>query len=352
VSLVLAGGGIKGLAHIGVLRALEERGIEPSLVVGVSMGAIVASAWATGRRVREMEDRALALTRRDVFRIAHVDMALRRMLSPAVYRRDPLDRILDDLLGDRIFTDLPRRLLVNTVDLTSGHQMLWGLPGLRDVRVADAVFASCALPGILPPRRVGGHVCADGAVVDNLPVRVAAAVNPGPVLAVDLGSAGTRRHGIERMGFVATYGRGLEMVMGRLVEHTLRDWSVPPLVLIKPRVERVPMFAFTRTPFLIAEGYRATMEALDRVRPTLETLAAGVHPRRELELDVEPARCVGCGLCAALHPRIFRMGADGKALLGAERRVWSPPGDSLVRVCPTEAIAAREVTPRPGTTPH
>jgi NTE family protein len=155
-SLVLSGGGLKGLTHIGVLRALEERGLTPSLVVGVSMGALIGSAWAAGRRVRELEDRALSLERSDVFRIAHVDMALRRMLAPAVYRREPLERIITDLVGDRTFRDLEHRMLVNTVDINSGHPMLWGLPGLDDARVADAVFASCALPGILPPLEVKG----------------------------------------------------------------------------------------------------------------------------------------------------------------------------------------------------
>jgi NTE family protein len=197
-SLVLSGGGLKGLAHIGVLRALEERGMVPSLVVGVSMGALIGGAWAAGRRIRELEDRALSLERGDVFRIAHLDMALRRMLSPAVYRREPLDRIINDLVGERTFRDLEHRLLVNTVDINSGHQMLWGLPGLDTARVADAVFASCALPGILPPREVNGHFCADGAIVDNLPVRAAAAVGR-PVIAVDLTSGSVARK-VERRG--------------------------------------------------------------------------------------------------------------------------------------------------------
>jgi NTE family protein len=181
----------QGHRHIGVLRAWKARAIPRSWS---------AAAWgprwrrrAAGRRVRELEDRALALERRDVFRIAHLDMALRRMLSPAVYRREPLDRILADLVGTRTFRELDRRLLVNTVDINSGHQMLWGLPGLDTASVADAIFASCALPGILPLREVNGHFCADGAIVDNLPVRAAAAVGEGPVVAVDVGRAASAR---------------------------------------------------------------------------------------------------------------------------------------------------------------
>src|SRR5262245_53378373 len=142
-SLVLGGGGLKGLAHVGALRALEERGLVPDVVVGCSIGAMIGAAWATGMTVAEMEDRSLAIKRADVFRVAHLDMALKRMLSPAVYRRDPLEQLIFSLVGDRTFADLPRRLVVNTVDLNTGQQMLWGLPGLTSARVADAVFASC-----------------------------------------------------------------------------------------------------------------------------------------------------------------------------------------------------------------
>jgi len=347
-SLVLAGGGLKGLAHIGVLRALEERRLEPDLIVGVSIGSLIAAAWAAGRRVRELEDRALALVRRDIFRIAHVDMALRRMLSPAVYRREPLARILADLIGEVTFRDLPHRLLVSTVDLNSGRQILWGLPGLDHVRVADAVLASCSLPGILPPQQVGGYVCVDGAVGANLPVAAAAAVGRAPVVAVDLSSGAAPRTGVERTGFAATYTRGLEIVMGRMVEYTLREWDHPPMVLIRPNVERISMFAFSRTPYLIAEGYRATVEALDRLPGPLDQLEPGIHPRREVVLSVDPERCVGCGLCAAQFPATFRMGETGKAEVAVPRHIWSPMGDVAIRGCPTGAISARERLPAGG----
>ena len=133
-TLVLSGGGLKGLAHIGVLKALEERGMRPSLIVGSSMGSMVAGAWAAGMPLDEMETRALAVRRRDVFRVAHVDMALKRMHAPALYRREPFDALLQTLVGDRTFHDLHYPLLVNTVDLLTGQQVSWGLPGRRTAR--------------------------------------------------------------------------------------------------------------------------------------------------------------------------------------------------------------------------
>lgn len=338
-SLVLGGGGLKGLAHIGVLRALEERGMVPDTVVGCSIGALIAAAWATGMPLREMEDRALALRRKDVFRVAHLDMAMKRMLSPAVYRRDPLEQLLASLVGDRTFEDLPRKLIVNTVDLNTGQQMLWGLPGLTGVKVADAVFASCALPGILAPRPMNGHVCVDGAVVDNLPVRAALGICCGPIIAVYVGGAGSERQGIERHGFAATYARGLEIVMQTLAEDVLRDWQEPPVVLVRPRVERISMFAFNRTPYLIAEGFRALNATLDRLPDDLTRLPAGLHPQRQVEIRVDRARCTGCGVCYARDPLVFARDGGGKAVVRAPVQWWNPLGERVLRWCHARAIS-------------
>jgi NTE family protein len=346
-TLVLGGGGLKGLAHIGALRALEERGLVPGAAIGCSMGALIAAAWARGMEVREIEDRALAVTRKDVFRIAHLDMALKRMLAPAVYREEPLDNLVRTLVGDVCFKDLPRRLVVNTVDLNTGQQVLWGLPGLDDALVADAVYASCALPGILPPRRVADRVCIDGAVNENLPVRAALTQGRHPIIAVDVGGMRVERHAVERKGFVTVYSRGLEIVMQTLASTYLRDWTDPPVVLVRPRVERVSMFAFHRTAFLIAEGYRAVSEALELLPKQLDELAPGLHPQREVLVKVVRERCVKCGACAALAPESFTLGIDGIAEVKSERQWWSPVGDALLAICPTHAITSEQVSPPP-----
>jgi NTE family protein len=344
-TLVLGGGGLKGLAHIGVLDALEERGLVPSAIIGCSMGALIAAAWATGMSLTEMEERALAVTRKDVFRIAHFDMAVKRMLAPAIYRREPLENLIHSLVGDPVFRDLPRRLVVNTVDLNTGQQVLWGLPGLDEARVADAVYASCALPGILPPRLILGRVCVDGAVIENLPVRAALALSSAPIIAVDVGGARVERAGVERKGFVSTYSRGLEIVMQTLAGEDLRDWSGPPVILVRPRVERISMFAFNRTPFLITEGYRALNEALDLLPADFAELPPGILPQKEMVVRVERNRCIGCGACVARAPEIFAMGVDRIAVVRVERQWWSPMGDFLLGVCPTHAITAEQHSP-------
>src|SRR5204862_1727092 len=185
-TLVLGGGGMKGVAHVGVLQALTERGLVPSQIVGSSVGALVGAAWSAGKSIAELHEIAMGLVRKDIFAVAHADMAFKRMRSPALFRREPLDQLLARTCGDLTFQQLDPPVVVNTVDLNSGMQVFWGLPGLDDIRVADAVFASCALPGYFPPHEIGGRFYVDGAVVANVPFDAARALGPELIVAVDV----------------------------------------------------------------------------------------------------------------------------------------------------------------------
>jgi NTE family protein len=111
-ALVLGGGGMKGLAHVGALRALEERGWLPEVIVGTSIGALLGAAWANGMTTAEITDVALSLERADVFQVAHRAMALKRLRSPGLYHAAPLDSMIRGFVGDLTFDELERRLVV------------------------------------------------------------------------------------------------------------------------------------------------------------------------------------------------------------------------------------------------
>jgi NTE family protein len=222
--------------------------------------------------------------------------------------------------------------------------VLWGLPGLRHIRVKDAVFASCALPGLFPPRPIEGRHYVDGAVLENLPVSAAAAFGQGAVLAVDVGSTSALRADVQEEGFAATYTRGLEIVMQTMMEGRLRRWTKPPLLLVHPRVEHVPMFAFNQNRELIEEGQRATLDLIDRLPEELPPETEGIFPQRLVEVRVDRERCIGCGVCVMHAPEVFQI-EDGKARVCVPIQRWSPIDGQFVRNCPTYAISARLAPP-------
>ena len=133
IALVLGGGGLKGFAHIGVLRALAERDIVPDVYAGTSIGALISAAYIGGATIDELTARAEALRKRDLFRLNHMGMLLERMRSPSIYLEEPLRALVSSAMPDVTFAELPKRLLVNTVDLDRGARVVWGLPGLEGV---------------------------------------------------------------------------------------------------------------------------------------------------------------------------------------------------------------------------
>jgi len=310
---------MKGLAHIGVLQALTERGLLPTHIVGSSVGALVGAAWSAGHSVAELREIAVNLRRKDIFAVAHADMAFKRMRSPALFRREPLDTLLERLVGDITFHELDHPLVVNTVDVNSGMQVFWGLEGLDEVPVREAVFASCALPGFLPPREIRGRFYVDGATVDNLPVGTALVLGADVVLAVDVSASNAFRADVQDEGFASVFARATEIAMQSLLEIRLRSWGTPPIYYVHPRVEHISPFSFDHLREVVEEGYRATAAAL-----------------------VQRERCIGCGACLVqAPPGMFVLDAQGKAVVTRPEQEWSPVDGEFIRHCPTYAISAR-----------
>ncbi len=345
IALVLGGGGLKGFAHIGVLRALEERGIVPDIYAGTSIGALIAAAHLGGVSVESLEQKAGAMTRKDLFRVNHFGMLLDRMRSPSIYLEEPLRELCVGVIPDVTFDGLPKRLLVNTVDLHRGARVVWGLPGLTDVSVRDAVYASCALPGFFPPGRVSDRTCIDGGVVDNLPVSVAAGF-ADMVIAVDVGSSDISQplRG-DAGGFATIYMRAATMMMHALQQYPLERWHGPPMVLVRPKVDDANWLSFTDTSANIAAGYAAAMRALERFDSYWDHPGT-VFPRRRVQIDVDRERCTGCETCVALAPSVMGLDSRGKAFARIRVAEWSPADGGFVHECPTNAITALNVDRR------
>jgi predicted acylesterase/phospholipase RssA len=173
LALVLSGGGAPSLAHLGVLDALEESGIEVDRVAGSSIGAFIAALHATGAPVEEIG--------RLVFDELVVGHPFRdwRLSRRSLARGERLKTMLSRTFGEGTFEELARELVVVSTDLYERTPVYHRLGP-----VAEAVGASMSVPVLFPPRQAGGRLLVDGSLSDNCPVSVFSEMPEGPIAVV------------------------------------------------------------------------------------------------------------------------------------------------------------------------
>lgn len=175
IGLALGGGAARGWAHIGVIRALADAGIEPDIIAGTSIGAVVGGCYAAGA-IDAVEAFALGLTRRKVFGYLDFNLAGNGLITG-----QRLCKQLSANLGDVRIENLDARFTAIATEIGSGHE-LW----LSRGRLVDAIRASYALPGIFRPVSINGRWLFDGALVNPIPVSVCRAMGATFVIAVNL----------------------------------------------------------------------------------------------------------------------------------------------------------------------
>lgn len=175
LGLALGSGSARGWAHIGILRALEERGLRPDVITGASVGALVGAACAAGR-LADLEEWVCNLTQRDVWRL--VDTTFR---SGGVMTGNRLMEAIAAHIGDAPIETLSIRFGAVATDLYTGEE-IW----LREGPFMTAVRASSGLPGLFSPTWHDGRWLIDGGVVNPVPVSLCRALGADVVIAVDL----------------------------------------------------------------------------------------------------------------------------------------------------------------------
>jgi NTE family protein len=236
LGVTLSGGGAFGAAHVGVLQVLEERGIHPGIVTGTSSGALVGAAFAAGLDGAAIE----RIARRFRWnRIARWSAQPRWGLLDTRAVTDALYGLLGE---DPRIEDLPRRFGAVATDLRTRRAVT-----IDKGPLSAALRATIAVPGLLPPVRLGGRLLADGGMVDNVP------------------HAAARELGAERVIVVHLHAKWENVRMMRTVTKTADLANDPTVVLIQPEMERMAQWTMRDVPRLIAEGRRAATAALDAV---------------------------------------------------------------------------------------
>jgi NTE family protein len=250
VGLVLSGGGARGLAHLGVLEELEAAGVEVDRIAGAGSGALIGALHAAGMDAEEIYGWCYEwLVRRRV--LAELGRPRRGIL-----RDDRIQTALATTFGGKLIEELPRELRCGCADLLARETVV-----LHAGRVADAVGASLALPGLLAPVVVEGRLLVDGGMLDNLPL---AALDPadGPVIVVDIADQSPlpRAAGEPLPSIAETLQRALLLggADARVAAHVAAD------VLICPQVQDFGALEYHLLDELRAAGRAAARAALSR----------------------------------------------------------------------------------------
>jgi NTE family protein len=307
IGLALGGGAARGFAHIGILRTLLANGIVPDIVVGTSIGAVVGGSYAAGH-LDTLETWAKTLQPRNIF--SYLDI---RLNGSGLIGGNKLAEQLAATIGKVHIQDLPLKFAAVATEVKTGHE-IWITTG----RVADAMRASYALPGIFPPVLHGERWLVDGALVNPVPVSAARALGAEIVIACNV-STDVFGHGTimstpsdldnepeletplvpEKRGFgkffsaektvkrefFGTAGRpGISTVMveafnimqDRITRSRLA--GDPPDVLISPRVGPIGWFDFHRAEETIAHGVRAAERNIESIQEAINLLAPTSNP--------------------------------------------------------------------------
>ncbi|MEX0907301.1 MAG: patatin-like phospholipase family protein [Gemmatimonadota bacterium] len=263
VALVLGGGGLKGLAHVGAWRAVQESGIRVTEVVGTSIGALIGAAIAGGVEHERLSQVAHSLQKAEIISLNRWALLFNGIRQESIFRGDVFLGYIEATLPVAAFDDLALPLSVNAVDLGTGEPAWFGAGGRGDVSLTDAVYASCALPVFYPPARLGDRYYVDGGVCDPLPVSFALARGADRVIAVDVAAAiAGDAAGTVAKGMVAIHHRTMQIMGGSRSMQERAEGYGPNVTYVRPALDGYDTFDFGNTDYFLAEGYRATRAAL------------------------------------------------------------------------------------------
>ncbi len=283
VALVLAGGGAKGAAHIGVLKALEELNIPVDYITGTSMGAYVGGLYATGMSAEEIEsfiysvdwnsgyrDRVSRSQRRvrdkeyeDRYQLT-TDLGLKWgevHAARGVVQGQGMLKILRETAGNlppfHSFDDLAIPYRSVATDILQLEPVV-----IKDGYIVDAMMASMSVPGALPPYKLNDRLLVDGGVTNNMPVDVARAMGADVIIAVDIS---TNYKQEEDFTTFLTVADQLSNYLVRSTTQRQKETLTDDDIYLKPNVGEMETTEFDKMPDAFGKGYLAAMEESDKL---------------------------------------------------------------------------------------
>lgn len=246
IGLALGGGGARGYAHIGVLRALQENGIEFDFIAGTSAGSIVGSFIAAGMTYQQI------LKQIETFSLKEIKTS---KIPLVPNKTENLEKVIARVLEYKGFDQLKTPFCAVAVDVRTGEEVY-----LNKGNLAKSVSASCAVPGVFEPVRIEPYLLVDGGLLNNIPSSVPKKFGCDAVVAVDINS--TRGQGTKSDKYIDVIlaSVGIMMKTSAIKGYMNAD------VMITPNMKRFKSTKIIDPQDMIEEGYRATMLKMHEIK--------------------------------------------------------------------------------------
>jgi len=249
IGVALGGGFARGIAHIGVLRVLEEEQIPVDFIAGTSVGALIAATYASGTSLEEMERQGIETHFRDFgsWRLSRMGMA----------SNERLEDFLHKFTRAQNFNEMRIPLSIVATDLIEGKSVYF-----TDGEIGPALRASCAYPGLFMPVRYRGRILVDGFLTETVPAPAVRRMGAEVVISVHL-----------EPGLIESGPRNTIEIISRsfsiIQMAASQPWRAASDVLIEPDVHHILWDEFSKTPVLVAAGEAATRAALPEIRAAI-----------------------------------------------------------------------------------
>ncbi len=249
IGLALGGGFARGIAHIGVLRVLEENEIPIDCIAGTSVGALIAATYASGTSLDEMEAQGSATRFHDFGR-----WTLSRM---GMASNERLEHYLHKFTRAEFFHEMKIPLSMVATDLMTGKSVHF-----TEGEIGPALRASCAYPGLFLPVEYRGQILVDGFLTETVPAEAAREMGADIVIGVHLEPG---LLGSPPQNTIEVISRSFSIIQTAAAQL----WHTDVDVLIEPEVHHIQWDEFVKTPQLVAAGETATRAALPKIRAVL-----------------------------------------------------------------------------------
>lgn len=275
IGMCFAGGGIRGAAHIGVLKALEENNIKIDVVTGTSIGSVIASLYGMGFTADEMHEifkkfskTAMGIGPRNLFGNIRENGGIKiRGLTSSYSLEGAMQKVVEEK-NKKDLKDIEMPVAMIATDLIQSKKIIFtnsdkvkGENYIKDMEIAKAVRASCSFPGVYTPFEYEEYQFVDGGIFDNIPTEETRKIGADKVIAVKFKVKTGRKN--KTLYNIAM--QSIDLLVENLSESSIKNSDI----LLDIDLRDVKVFNLSKLDFCYEEGYRQAMEKMPEIKKIL-----------------------------------------------------------------------------------